>query len=146
MSPYLIWAVVGLALIITEMLTGTFYLLVIGIAALIGAAVAFAGGDIWLQALIAGVSGLFGVWFAHGKLKAKAAEAGAPNSNQLDIGQAVTVLQWVNQAQGLVRVSYRGTQWDAKVAANESATVQINDVLTISGRQDGLFLVSVAKV
>jgi membrane protein implicated in regulation of membrane protease activity len=146
MSAYLIWAIAGLVLITIEMLTGTFYLLVIGIAALIGAIVAFAGGEFWLQALIAGISGLIGVWYAHGKLTAEKAKAGMPNTNQLDIGQPVTVFQWVNQAQGLARVNYRGSQWDAKIAATESATVQINDVLTISGQQDGVFLVSAVKV
>ena len=145
MSAYLIWAIAGLVLITVEMLTGTFYLLVIGIAALIGAAVAYAGGAFWLQALIAGISGLIGVWYAHGKLTAEKAKKGMPNTNQLDIGQPVTVLQWVNQAQGLVRVNYRGSQWDAKVDAGESATVKINDVLTIFGQQDGVFLVSAAK-
>jgi membrane protein implicated in regulation of membrane protease activity len=145
MSAYLIWAIAGLVLITIEMLTGTFYLLVIGIAALIGAIVAYAGGEFWLQALIAGISGLIGVWYAHGKLTAEKAKKGMPNTNQLDIGQPVTVLQWVNQAQGLVRVNYRGSQWDAKVDASESGAVQINDVLMISGREDGVFLVSAAK-
>ena len=146
MSAYLIWAIAGLVLITIEMLTATFYLLVIGIAALIGAIGAYAGGEFWLQALIASISGLIGVWFAHGKLTAEKAKKGMPNTNQLDIGQPVTVLQWVNQAQGMVRVNYRGSQWDAKVDAGETATVKINDVLTIFGQQDGVFLVSAAKV
>ncbi len=145
MSAYLIWAVAGLLLITIEMLTGTFYLLVIGIAALIGAIVAFAGGSIWLQALIAGISGLIGVWYAHQKLTAEKAKTGMPNTNQLDIGQPVTVLQWVNQAQGLVRVNYRGSQWDAKLDAGQSGAVNVNDVLMISGQQDGVFLVSAVK-
>ncbi len=145
MSAYLIWAIAGLLLITLEMLTGTFYLLVIGIAALIGAVVAFAGGPIWLQALIAGISGLIGVWFAYRHLTAEKTKKGMPNTNQLDIGQPVTVLQWINQEQGLARVNYRGSQWDARVAAGEAVTVKVNDILTISGREDGVFLVQASK-
>ena len=37
MEPWLIWVVAGFALIIAELLSGTFYLLVIGVAAFAGA-------------------------------------------------------------------------------------------------------------
>lgn len=43
MEMYLLWAVTGIVLIIIEMLTGTFYLLVLGIAALAAAAAAYLG-------------------------------------------------------------------------------------------------------
>ena len=43
MADYILWAAAGLALVIAELVTGTFYLLVLGIAALAGAAVAFSG-------------------------------------------------------------------------------------------------------
>ena len=41
MEPYWWWAIVGIALAIAELITGTFYLLVIGIAALVGALAAY---------------------------------------------------------------------------------------------------------
>ena len=43
MSPALLWAIAGLALVIVELLSGTFYLLVLGIAAFGAAAAAWAG-------------------------------------------------------------------------------------------------------
>ena len=33
----------------------------------------------------------------------------------LDLGQPVTWDSWVNQSDGLARVSYRGALWDARV-------------------------------
>jgi len=41
MEPYWWCAIVGIALVIAELITGTFYLLVIGIAALVGAPAAY---------------------------------------------------------------------------------------------------------
>ena len=40
MAAYLMWAIAGFVLIIAELMTGTFYLLVIGVAALAAAVVA----------------------------------------------------------------------------------------------------------
>ena len=37
MQDYLVWTAVGFALVIIELMTGTFYLLVIGVGALAGA-------------------------------------------------------------------------------------------------------------
>src|SRR5256885_16773046 len=44
----LAWLITGFILIIAELMTGTFYLLVLGTAALVGAGVAYAsGGPVW---------------------------------------------------------------------------------------------------
>ena len=53
LSPYLIWAAIGLILIVVEMMTGTFILLSFGIAALLVAAVSFFGlGPVYLQVVL----------------------------------------------------------------------------------------------
>ena len=44
MDISLAWLIAGVALIVAELVTGTFYLLVLGIAAFAGAGVAYAGG------------------------------------------------------------------------------------------------------
>ena len=53
MATYLLWAIAGFVLVMAELLTGTFYLLVLGIAALAAAAIAYVGGDFWVQAMVA---------------------------------------------------------------------------------------------
>ena len=61
MSDYWWWAIGGIALIIAELITGTFYLLVLGIAALAGAAVAYAPYSFWTQAVVAAAIAIAGV-------------------------------------------------------------------------------------
>ena len=69
MANDILWAGIGLALIIAELVTGTFYLLVLGIAALAGALAAFVGLGFALQASVAAVmrgAGLtVGGFYAH---------------------------------------------------------------------------------
>ena len=43
MDPALAWAILGLVLVITELVTGTFYLLMLGVAAFVAAAAAWVG-------------------------------------------------------------------------------------------------------
>src|SRR5256885_10414523 len=60
----LAWLITGFILIIAELMTGTFYLLVLGTAALVGAGVAYASGGPGWQAVGAAIvsgAGVFGV-------------------------------------------------------------------------------------
>jgi membrane protein implicated in regulation of membrane protease activity len=52
MEAYVWWAVAGIGLIIVEVMTGTLLLLMLGIAALAGAAAAWFGASFWLQVVI----------------------------------------------------------------------------------------------
>ena len=111
MESYLIWLAAGFALVIAELATGTFYLLVLGIAAFIGSAAAWFGMGFWLQALAAAASAVAGVVGLHLQRKAHP----QPDMKSLDVGQAVTLDAWVSQDQGVARVKYRNTLWDAQV-------------------------------
>ena len=62
METYLAWIIAGFVLVIIELLTGTFYLLVIGVGAFAGAAVAWAGGGYLAQAVGACAVALAGTW------------------------------------------------------------------------------------
>lgn len=111
MDAYLLWAVIGIVLIIVEMLTGTFYLLVLGVAALAAAAAAYLGQSLWVQAVITAAVAVVGVilikrFRGTGRL---AADRG------LDIGQTVVLDSWISEADGLARVTYRNAQWEARV-------------------------------
>lgn len=111
MEMYLLWAVTGIVLIIVEMLTGTFYLLVIGIAALVAAAVAWLGYSFWIQAVAVAAVSVTGVI-----LVKRFRGAALPASGQaLDIGHTVILDAWISEADGLARVQYRNAQWEARV-------------------------------
>jgi membrane protein implicated in regulation of membrane protease activity len=139
MATYLLWAIAGFVLIIAELLSGTFYLLVLGIAALAAAGVAFAGGAFWAQAMVAAGVALIGIyvvrrwWINHPKESAA--------SNNLDLGQAVVVESWVDEAAGIARVKYRGSTWEAKLEANPAQPPKLADVLYIRGQENGVFRV-----
>lgn len=139
MQDYLIWAIAGFVLIIVELITGTFYLLVLGIAALVAAAVAFMGGNFWTQVILGGSAALLGTYFVHSWwAKHPKSEKG---SNDLDRGQTVVLESWVNEASGIARVKYRGSSWDARIDGKAAP----NDVLYIHGQENGLLHVSAQR-
>jgi len=112
MDTPLIWLIAGFVLIITELVTGTFYLLVLGLAALAAAGVAYAGGVFVWQAIAAAIVALAGVVAVH-RYKRKIQPQ---RMRGLDVGQPAAFESWVNQGAGHARVRYRDTLWDAQVA------------------------------
>ncbi|HEX9390012.1 MAG TPA: NfeD family protein [Usitatibacteraceae bacterium] len=136
MATYLLWAIAGFVLIIVELMSGTFYLLVLGIAALVGALAAYFDAALWVQVIIASVVALAGI-FAVRRWWGARPKAGH-SSNSLDIGQTVVLESWVNQAAGMARVRYRGSTWDAKVDSGAA----IDDVLIIKSQENGVLQVS----
>ena len=48
METYLVWLAAGFVLVIAELVTGTFFLLVLGIAAFAGSATAWFGLEFWI--------------------------------------------------------------------------------------------------
>jgi membrane protein implicated in regulation of membrane protease activity len=132
MDAYLLWAVTGIALIIIEMLTGTFYLLVLGLAALSAAAAAWFGGSFWVQAvLIAGVS-VAGVMLVK-RYRGSARAAQAMQGPGLDVGQAVTLDAWISEADGLARVNYRNAQWEAQVTGERTPGGRVFYIHSVDG-------------
>ena len=111
MADYLAWLIAGFILIIAELVTGTFYLVVLGIAAFAGAAVAWAGPGIWPQAVAAAAVAAAGVFWVHHWHKG----SGKQQMRSLDIGQSAAFESWVNEEARQARVKYRDTFWDAQI-------------------------------
>ena len=111
METYLIWLAAGFALVIAELVTGTFFLLVLGIAAFAGSATAWFGLGFWVEAMCAAAVAVAGVFWVRQQRKAGA----QPDMASLDVGQAVSFDAWVSREQGVARVTYRNTQWDATI-------------------------------
>jgi membrane protein implicated in regulation of membrane protease activity len=117
MQPILAWLLAGLLLVVVELMTGTFYLLILGIAAGIGSLIAFSGQPFWMQALVAAFAAIIGGVLVH--RYHRAANASSPSNTSNDIGETVTIESWVSEAQRLARVRYRGTIWDADVLGSD---------------------------
>jgi membrane protein implicated in regulation of membrane protease activity len=116
MEQWLLWIIVGMVLVIAELVTGTFYLLVLGVGALAAAVIAWAGGNEIIQAVVAGAVAIGGAWFVHHWHEAHR-KSDEGRANFLDRGQPVVLEGWANESAGLARVKYRGTSWDARVAS-----------------------------
>ena len=117
MQPALAWLLVGLMLVVVELVTGTFYLLILGIAAGIGSLIAFLGQPLWIQAVIAAIAAGVGAFLVN--RYHRAVNASSPKDTANDIGQTVTIESWVSEPQRLARVRYRGTIWDADVLGSD---------------------------
>jgi membrane protein implicated in regulation of membrane protease activity len=111
MEDHLTWAILGLALVIIELLTGTFYLLVLGLAAFGAAGAAWAGHAFAVQSMVAGVIaaiGCYGVHLYHAKNKGQ-------QMPSIDSGNPAKFESWIDEGARLARVSYRGAPWDARI-------------------------------
>jgi membrane protein implicated in regulation of membrane protease activity len=107
----LIWAILGLALVIVELMSGTFYLLVLGVAAFGAALAAWLGQPFPVQAVVAAVIaalGCYGVHVWHAKNSTR-------QMPQVDAGQPASFENWVDVGARRARVRYRGASWDALV-------------------------------
>ena len=111
METYLVWLLAAFALIIAELLTGTFILLVLGLSAFAGALMAWVNLGFWPQALVTAAVAVAGVMWVQ---QHRRETHGKPMAS-LDVGQAVSVDAWVDRAGGRARVRYRDTLWDARV-------------------------------
>ncbi|MGE0355542.1 MAG: NfeD family protein [Burkholderiales bacterium] len=140
MEPYLAWIVAGFVLVIVELLTGTFYLLVIGVGAFAGAAVAWSGGSYFVQAVGACAVALAGAWLV--RRWHRGHTAARPDEGLLDLGQPVVLENWVDAGTGLARVKYRGASWDARLAGGERPAP--GATLYISGQDGNMLLVGAA--
>jgi len=112
-NAYVLWFVLGLGLVVTDLFLGTFFLLVVAIGFGAAGLVSLAGGDLVLQLVIGAAVGLAGTLTLRKMRWAKRGKRGESSSNPdlvLDIGQVVQVKQWEN---GTARVHYRGADWDA---------------------------------
>jgi membrane protein implicated in regulation of membrane protease activity len=116
MEEYLAWVIIGLALVIVELLTGTFYLVMLGIAAFGAALAAWLGQGFPLQAIVAAAIAALGCYGVH-VYRARNMTQQMP---QVDAGQPANFENWVDRGARLARVSYRGASWDALVEGEES--------------------------
>lgn len=112
MAAYWIWWILGGALVAAELVTGTFFLLAVGVAFGVGGLAAWFGAGLEIQLLIAGVLSIAGI-FAARRWRRDRAQPTADAA--FDIGQSVKVQAW--NPDGTARVAYRGTLWAAELSS-----------------------------
>lgn len=117
MGDWVAWFVLAGAALLAELLTGTFYLLVIAAALAAGGAAGLAGAPFVWQLLVTVVIGFGGALALRKMRLARAAGDAAEPLQNLDIGQTVHVGQWSQTR--TARASYRGALWDVELAPGE---------------------------
>ena len=116
MDPALAWAIAGLVLVITELVTGTFYLLMLAVAAFGAAAAAYLGQAFPVQSVVAAVVAAAGCYGVH-LYRAKSSKEKMP---PIDTGMPASFENWLDAGARLARVRYRGASWDARVEGSEA--------------------------
>ncbi|MFL6579460.1 MAG: NfeD family protein [Burkholderiales bacterium] len=141
MQPVLAWLLAGLLLVVVELMTGTFYLLILGLAAGIGSVVAFFGQPFSMQALIAAISAIIGGILVH--QYHRAANASSPKDSDNDIGEPVSIENWISEPGRRARVRYRGTTWDAEVIGTER--IEADALLYVVARDGSRLKISTSR-
>lgn len=136
MNESTLWWVLAGVLVAAELSTGTFYLLVLALAACGGALAAHAGLGLSAQVVVAAVAALVGTsaWYQY--RKKTRGERPAPEADRnvnLDIGETVEVMAW--DGQGRTQVQYRGATWQARFVGSGEAQAGRHRIKSLNGNQ-----------
>jgi membrane protein implicated in regulation of membrane protease activity len=120
MADWMGWLVAAGVLVILELFTGTFYLLMIAIGLAVGGIVAVGGADRPVQTIAAAAVGVLATALLHRSRFGRPArhDPARDRNVNLDIGQHVQVPGWDN---GRARVMYRGALWDVELGQGATA-------------------------
>jgi membrane protein implicated in regulation of membrane protease activity len=139
MEHLLTWAIIGMVLVITELLTGTFYLLMLGVAGFGAALAAWLGLEFGAQAVVFAAVAAVGCYGVH----VYRAKNQAQQMTPIDAGQPANFEGWVDQAAGLARVRYRGASWEARL--DEAAPLQPGSLVYVLQTEGNTLRVSVRR-
>jgi membrane protein implicated in regulation of membrane protease activity len=128
------WVVAGL-LVVAELASGTFYLLMLALGACAGAVAAHAGLSFNAQVVAAALvgGGATAVWHFKRFRAPRSLPAEANPDVSLDIGQTVRVELW--NADGTAQVKYRGASWAVRFRGAHAPTPGDHTIVAIQGSQ-----------
>lgn len=128
------WLATGLVVLL-ELLTGTFYLLMLAIGLAAGALAAHAQLGLSGQLVVAALVGATTVSLAYLRRRRRpgAPSARADRSVNLDIGETIHIEAW--NPDGTAQVRYRGAQWTAMARPGSSPTPGAHRVAELVGNR-----------
>jgi membrane protein implicated in regulation of membrane protease activity len=128
----LFWWIGAGVLVVLELVSGTFYLLMIALGCVAAAIAHLAGAAADVQFAVAAIVALAAVLLLRrsrfGRRTRKEASKN-PDVN-LDIGQTLSVPAWHERR---ARANYRGAQWDVELAPGEPENAQIYEIAELRG-------------
>ena len=125
------WLLTGTAVAV-ELLTGTFYLLMLAIGLAAGAVAAHAGAPLTVQLVTAAAigGGAVGAWHLKRGKQPRAAAASANRDVNMDVGETLHIEAW--NADGTASAKYRGANWAvvaAEGAPQVTGTYRVREVI-----------------
>ena len=128
------WIAIGMAITL-ELLSGTFYLLMLSIGLTAAALAAHAGASLTVQLAVAAIVGGGAVVTCYlvRKKTTETSNLGTDRNVNLDIGETLQVDSW--NADGTTSVKYRGAQWSAVHATGIPPATGAHRIVEVRGSQ-----------
>jgi membrane protein implicated in regulation of membrane protease activity len=130
-NGYFWWVVAGVLLVL-ELMSGTFYLLMIAIGFVAGGLAHWAGAGLAIElpvaALVSFVA-VLGLRRSRFGISKRRDASHDPNVN-LDIGETLQVPHWHD---GHARAMYRGAEWDVDLAPGETEGAALYQIVAMHG-------------
>lgn len=135
MSDATVWWLLTGALVAVELFLGSFYLLMLAVGSAAAALAAHAGVGAVGQYTVAAVIGSAAVvlWYRIKKRRPEDPSVRGLRSVNLDVGETIQVDAW--QADGTASVKYRGAQWTAILAEQQTAQAGLHRVSELKGNR-----------
>lgn len=133
MAESTIWWLLAGAAVAVELLTGTFYLLMLAVGLAAAALAAQAGAGVIVQLVTAAVVGGGAVVAWHWLKRSRPSDppARADRNVHLDVGELVMIDAW--STDGTAQVKYRGAAWTAVHRAGVTPSVGMHRVAELVG-------------
>jgi membrane protein implicated in regulation of membrane protease activity len=135
MADSTMWWILAAGAVALELVSGTFYLLMLALG-LVGAALAaHAGANSslqWVMAAAVGGGAVLGLRFMRSR-RAPALPASANRDVNMDVGATVQVNAW--NPDGTASVKYRGAQWTAIHQSGQAPSTGAHTVVEVIGSQ-----------
>ena len=135
MAESTIWWVMAGVFVGVEMLTGTFYLLMVSVGLVAGAVAAQAGLSSSFQIVVAAIvsCGAVVAWRGYQMKRPQPPSASASHDVHLEIGEVVTVDAWAPD--GTATVKYRGAKWLVAIADGTTPSTGPHRIVEVIGRR-----------
>ena len=133
MAQSSIWWVLAGVVIAVELLSGTFYLLMLSIGLMAAAIAAHLGATGTMQLVVAALvgGGFVVAWRSYKQKQPSVARASANRDVNLDVGETVQVDVWGPDRSSFVK--YRGANWSVSLVAGAVASPGKHSIVEVVG-------------
>ena len=133
MDDSTLWWIVAGVTVAMELVTGTFYLLLLALGMAAGALAAHLGASLTVQIVAAAVvgGGAVAIWYRVRSGQPRKAHSSANRDINLDIGGTINVEVWNPDRTALVK--YRGAEWTAQLAPNVDVVPGVFKIVAVEG-------------